>query len=424
MVRVLVIAGALLVVAQVHRAGGGVISSELNRAFGLGGAEIGVVVGTMALASAVAQVPMGLAFDRYGTRRTTAALALIAAAGTATFAVAGGGAGLALGRFLIGVGFGGAITAVMLLAMRWAPREHFATVAASVIASASLLGGLLGTAPLAFALRHLGWTSTFGAIALLTLLGAGLASAMIRDAPEGDGGHPPGRESLLEGLRGLGAILADRALRPLLIMGVSTIAPFACVGGLWAGPYLQEVHGQSGAQASVVLLGLVVAYNLGTLAYGPLDRWFGTHKGVIVTGAALSGLCLAVLAVWPRLPLWPAVLVLHLAMVAMPFYVTLTAQVREFVPAQRLGRAITSLYLFGLTAAFLAQWLTGLLVGLTAEPGRIGSPLGYRLVFAFLAALLLGTLLIYRRAPERRVTAGAQAAATPHSSKPRSAAGS
>lgn len=424
MVRVLVIAGALLVVAQVHRAGGGVISSELNRAFGLGGAEIGVVVGTMALASAVAQVPMGLAFDRYGTRRTTAALALIAAAGTATFAVAGGGAGLALGRFLIGVGFGGAITAVMLLAMRWAPREHFATIAASVIASASLLGGLLGTAPLAFALGHLGWTSTFGAIALLTLLGAGLASAMIRDAPEGDGGHPPGRESLLEGLRGLGAILADRALRPLLIMGVCTIAPFACVGGLWAGPYLQEVHGQSGAQASVVLLGLVVAYNLGTLAYGPLDRWFGTHKGVIVTGAALSGLCLAVLAVWPRLPLWPAVLVLHLAMVAMPFYVTLTAQVREFVPAQRLGRAITSLYLFGLTAAFLAQWLTGLLVGLTAEPGRIGSPLGYRLVFAFLAALLLGTLLIYRRAPERRVTAGAQAAATPHSSKPRSAAGS
>ena len=108
-----------------------------------------------------------------GTRRTTAALALIAVGGTATFPLAGGGAGLALGRFLIGTGFGGAITAVMLLAMRWAPRERFATVVASVIASASLLGGLLGTAPLAFALQHLGWPSTFGTIALLTLFGAG-----------------------------------------------------------------------------------------------------------------------------------------------------------------------------------------------------------------------------------------------------------
>jgi predicted MFS family arabinose efflux permease len=403
MVRVLAVAGALLVVAQLHRAGGGVISSELNAAFGLGGAEIGVVIGTMALASAIAQLPMGLAFDRYGIRRTTAAFTLVALAGTLVFAFAGDAAGLAAGRFLIGLGFGGPITVVMLLAMRWAPRERFATVAASVIASASLLGGLLGTAPLALALQRLGWGTTFGAIALLTLLGAGLVFALIRDAPADDPAPAPGPESLLDSLRGLRALLVDPGLRPVLIMGVCTIAPFACVGALWAGPYLQDVHGLDREQASFVLLGLVVAYNLGTLGYGPLDRWFGTHKGVIVAGAGASGLCLALLALWPRLPLWAAVLVLHLAMVVMPFYVTLTAQIRDLVPLHRLGRAITSLYLFGLSAACLAQWLTGLLVGLSAEPGRIGSPLGYRLVFGFLALILLGALLIYRRAPRYRV---------------------
>jgi MFS family permease len=397
MVRVLAVAGALLVIAQVHRAGGGVISSELNAAFRLGGAEIGVVIGTMVLASAIAQLPMGLAFDRYGTRRTTAALAVIAAAGTLAFAFADGRAGLALGRFLIGTGFGGAITAVMLLAMRWAPRERAATVAAAVIAGASLLGGLLGTAPLALALQRLGWAPTFAAIALLTLLGAALALAMIRDAPA----HlAPAPESLLDGLRGLHAILVDPTLRPVLIMGVCTIAPFACVGALWAGPYLQDVHGLDREQASFVLLGLVVTYNLGTLGYGPLERRFGTHKGVVVVGAGASGLCLALLALWPRIPIWAAVLFLHLAMVVMPFYVTLTAQLRELVPPDRLGRAITSLYLFGLSAAFLAQWLTGLLVGLSAEAGRIGSPLGYRLAFGFLAMILLAALLIYRRAPE------------------------
>jgi MFS family permease len=424
MVRVLAVAGALLVVAQLHRAGGGVISSELNRAFGLGAADIGVVIGAMMLASAVVRVPMGLALDRYGTRRTTAAFTLVALAGTLVFARAGDAAGLAAGRFLIGLGFGGPITVIMLLAMRWAPRERFATVAASVIAAASLLGGLLGTAPLAFVLQRLGWTSTFGAVALLTLLGAGLVFAVVRDAPEDDPAPAPGPESLLNSLRGLRAILLDAGLRPLLIMGVCTIAPFACVGGLWAGPYLQDVHGLDREQASFVLLGLVVTYNLGTLGYGPLDRSFGTRKGVIVAGGGLSALCLAALAVWPQPPLWPALVVLHLAVLAMPFYVTLTGQVREFVPPHRLGRAITSLYLFGLSAAFLAQWLTGLLVGLSAEPGRIGSPLGYRLVFAFLAAMLLGTLLIYRQAPERRVATDAAAPPAPHSSEPRSAAGS
>jgi predicted MFS family arabinose efflux permease len=403
MIRGLVVAGALLVVAQLHRAGGGVISSELNRAFGLSAADIGVVIGAMMLASAVIQVPMGLAFDRYGTRRTTAAFTLVALAGTLAFALAGDAAGLAAGRFLIGIGFGGPITVIMLLAMRWAPRERFATVAASVIASASLLGGLLGTAPLAFALQRLGWAATFGAIALLTLCGAGLVFALVRDAPADDPAPAPGPESLLDSLRGLRALLVDAGLRPVLIIGVCTIAPFACVAGLWAGPYLQDVHGLDRTQASFALLGLVVAYNLGTLGYGPLDRAFGTHKGVIVAGAGLSALGLAALALWPQPPLWPAIVILHLAVLAMPFYVTLTGQVREVVPPQRLGRAITSLYLSGLSAAFLAQWLTGLLVGLTADAGRIGSPLGYRLVFGFLAIMLCGTLLVYRRAPEGRM---------------------
>jgi predicted MFS family arabinose efflux permease len=405
MFRVLAVAGALLVLAQLHRAGGGVISSELDRTFGLGGTEIGVVIGTMMLASALAQLPMGLAFDRFGTRRTAAALALVALAGTLVFANAASGAGLALGRFLIGTGFGGVIAAIMLLAVRWAPRERFATVAASAIASASLLGGLLGTAPLAFALQRLGWMPTFSAIALLTLLAAALVLTVVRDAPDGDIARSHGAESLVESLKGLCAILADRALRPLLLMGVCTIAPFACVGGLWAGPYVQDVHGLDREQASFVLLGLVVAYNLGTLGYGPLDRRFGTQRGVVMTGATLAALCLAALALAPQPPFWVAVLVLHLAMAVMPFYVTLTAQMRDLVPPQRIGRAITSLYLFGLSGAFLAQWLTGFLVGLTADGSRIGSALGYRLVFGFIVLMLLAALLVYRRAPGRPLPA-------------------
>jgi predicted MFS family arabinose efflux permease len=402
MMRVLAVAGALLVVAQLHRAGGGVISSELHRSFGLGGTEIGVVIGAMMLASAVAQVPMGLAFDRFGTRRTAAALAVVALAGTVVFGSAGSSAGLALGRFLIGIGFGGAITVVMLLAMRWAPRERFASVAATAIASASLIGGLVGTAPLALALERLGWTATFGAIALLTALAALLVLLIVRDAPEAGRMRPQRTESLRESLRGLGAILGDARLRPLLIMGVCTIVPFSCIGGLWAGPYLQDVHGLDREGASFVLLGLVAAYNFGTLGYGRLDRRFGAHREVVIAGAGLSALCLALLAIAPRPPFWAAVLLLHLAMVVMPFYVTLTAQMRDLVPPERIGRAITSIYLFGLSGAFLAQWLTGILVSSMAEAGRIGSAAGYRLVFAFVALILLAALLVYRRAPERR----------------------
>jgi MFS family permease len=129
----------------------------------------------------------------------------------------------------------------------------------------------------------------------------------------------------------------------------------------------------------------------------------------VIAGAGVSALCLAVLAVAPRPPLWAAVLVLHLAMIVMPFYVTLTTQMRDLVPAQRIGRAITSLYLFGLSGGFLAQWLTGILVGSMADAGRIGSASGYRLVFAFVALILVGALVPYCRTPKRQTTSAAPA---------------
>jgi len=82
MLRVLTVAGALLVIAQLHRASGGVVSSALNQTFGLGAPDIGLVIGAMMLASAVVQLPAGLAFDRFGTRSTVSAMALVALLGS------------------------------------------------------------------------------------------------------------------------------------------------------------------------------------------------------------------------------------------------------------------------------------------------------------------------------------------------------
>lgn len=401
MLRVLSVAGSLLVIAQLHRGSGGVVSPELNRIFDLGAAEIGFVIGAMMLASALVQVPAGLAFDRFGTRRTVSALALVALLGSVLFATADGFVGLAIARFLIGTGFAGAVTGIMLLAMHWAPPERYATVASTVLATSSLFGGLLATTPLALALAAFGWTPTYLVVAGACALAIALAYAVIRDAPAGVTVRRAGHESLADSVLGLGALLGDADLRRIFAMAACTIAPFACTGALWAGPYLQDVHGLGRDQASYVLLGMALMLNLGTLAYGPLDRWSGSRRGVVRAGAGASLLLLAGLALLPRPPLWLAVSLLLGIALASPFYVTLTAHGRSFVPLERAGRLITTINLSALAAAFAAQWLCGLLVGLTGGSAGLGSPLGYRLVFGFLAALLAGALLIYRAAPER-----------------------
>jgi predicted MFS family arabinose efflux permease len=390
----------LLVTAQMHRFGGGVIAGELHRVFDLTPVAIGLVMGAMPLASALVQVPMGLAFDRFGPRRTISTTTVIGLIGTLVLALANGAVGLALGRFLVGAGLSAVVTGLLLLTMRWAPPERYASVAATVMATASMVGGLVATVPLGFVLQHAGWRPTFLGMTLITLVVIGLCYAVIRDGPPGSDVRSARGESLADSLRGLIEVLADANVRRIMVMATCVIAPFMCVGGLWAGPYLQVVHGLDPVQASWVLLAMITTANVGTFFYGPLDRRLGGRRKVVLGGATATMIMLLALALWPAPGLGLAIAMFLLFALATPFYVTLTAHSRSFVAIERTGRVLTTLNLFALGSAFAAQWITGFLVELPGGSTGLGSEQGFRLAFGFLALMLLGAILVYRRAPE------------------------
>jgi hypothetical protein len=73
------------------------------------------------------------------------------------------------------------------------------------------------------------------------------------------------------------------------------------------------------------------------------------------------------------------------------------------VAVERTGRVLTTINLFALGSAFVAQWLTGLLVALPGGGDGLGTEAGFRLAFGFLALMLLGAIVVYRPAPERPV---------------------
>jgi predicted MFS family arabinose efflux permease len=400
LLRVMLIAGGLLVAAQMHRMGGGVIAADLGVRFGFSGAEVGLIMGAMFFASALGQIPTGLAFDRFGPRLTVAVTTLIGLGGTVVLAQSESLHGLFLGRFLIGLGFAGVVTAILLLTMRWVPAERFSTVAARVLALANITGALIATVPLAQALSWFGWRATFLVVALGTALVWALIVGFVRDAP-GPQGKVRSGETLLESMRALRRLLGDPDLRRALVMGFCAIAPFICVGGLWAGPYLRQVHGLSETGMSWVLLSMMVLLNLSTLGYGPLDRMLNSRKMVVLAGAALTTAALAALALIPEPGFWQALILLHLVALGSPFYVTLAAHCRAFAPEAQAGRVIALLNLLALTGAFGGQWITGLLVSAFADTGETGSSLSYRAAFGFVALLVLAPALVYARAPDR-----------------------
>lgn len=69
---------ALFATGQFNRFSGGVIAPELMHDLGLSAVAVSVVIAVLFLASALAQVPIGIALDRWGPRRTVV-VAVIAA---------------------------------------------------------------------------------------------------------------------------------------------------------------------------------------------------------------------------------------------------------------------------------------------------------------------------------------------------------
>src|ERR1700751_1254616 len=59
----------------------------LSQEFGLSGANLGALTGLYFLWFAVAQTPSGLLLDRFGPRRATAGLLLVASAGALMFGI-------------------------------------------------------------------------------------------------------------------------------------------------------------------------------------------------------------------------------------------------------------------------------------------------------------------------------------------------
>jgi predicted MFS family arabinose efflux permease len=185
----------------------------------------------------------------------------------------------------------------------------------------------------------------------------------------------------------------------VLAMHFFAYATMLTVLGVWAGPYLYDVHKLDAVARGNVLLAMGVAQILGILAYGPMDRLLRSRKKVVLGGAATSTALLLVMALLPQPPLWLTIGLLSAFCFFCAFGTTIVAQGRALFPDRLAGR--------GVTTVNMAQCL-----GLTVLPAGMGyivegfgnSDLAYRVSFAALGAGLVLGALVYLRARDSATT--------------------
>lgn len=358
-----------------------VIAKDLVRDFGLAPADLGWLTSAYFLAFALAQLPLGVALDRFGPRRCATALMCVAAAGALVFGVARDLATLTAGRALIGLGVSAGLMGSIKAFTLWFPRERLTALNGWMIGIGSI-GTLSATAPVEAALGPLGWRSLFVALAALSLAAAALIFFAV---PERE---PPGRaEAWGEQFRAVGRIYARLDFWRLAAPLVLSQASFQALQGLWFAPWLADVHGLGRRAAADALFVSALAYLVASVSLGRLAEALGRRgvsqlrlyqAGMLVTAAAFAPLALGVRSgVLAVLALFAAA-----SIAAIIAYSLLT----QLVPAAQTGRVTTAsnLLLFGTSFAF--QWGIGAVLGMWPASAGQYHPEAYRAAFGLLLA--------------------------------------
>jgi len=380
--------------SYIFRVVNAVAGPALVRDIGVDAASLGLLTSTYFLTFAAAQVPLGIALDRYGPRLVEAILLVVAGAGALVFALSDNLWGLIIGRSLIGLGVSAALMGAfkafsMSLPMARLPKIN------GIHLAAGALGALAGGMPADMMMQAYGWRGLFLTLAALSFVAAGLI-AVFGPRWRGD----PAGDRLAVQVRAVGTILTDPVFLRIALFAVPSQATALAVLGLWAGPWLRDVQGLTPAAAAATLSVMAIAMMAGFLGFGTVASR-AAHRGLPPLYIAVGGMvafmvaqaAIIVAPVQFGVVTWCAYALFGTGGVLM--FPVLTGA----YPVHLSGRVNTALNFLMFVGSFLIQWLIG--VAIVRFAPALGLKGVFDAVFAILLALqVAGLAFLLLRRPE------------------------
>ncbi len=387
---------SIYMISQFLRNSVGVIAPNLAAEIGLSASEIGLLASSFFITFAAAQLPLGVALDRFGPRRCMLVCAAIVIVASGVFASATTPFELIAGRALLGLGSSCYLMAPLALYARRYPPDRFAMLAGIQLGVGSI-GALLATAPLAYSTAAIGWRMTFALVGAIMLVGAILILLVIRD-DAADKEHAAHTETFGESFAGIVEAIRAPSVWRLFVLHLAAYSSFATIIGLWGGPYLTHVYGYDLRGRGDMLLLAAVAQVLAMMLWGHTDRLLRSYKIPVLAGSLATAFVLALAAIVGAFSTWQLI-VWFTALGALCAYTpVLIAHGKSLFEPRLVGRGISILNMGTMGGAFLTQALTGFVMDLFPAEGGVYPLAAYRTVFAFQALILLLACTTYIKA--------------------------
>jgi len=397
------VCAGLFGLGQFHRMSGAVIMPPIADDLDIAVESLGIAAAALFFASALAQIPIGMMLDRFGSRKVICSTAILAVIGSLLLANAEDFHDILLARILIGLGYSATMMSSYVLFAKWFPPAKFATVASWLMASSSF-GAVMASAPLAFSIDLFGWRSPFVVVAIITLLMILIGILVIRDTPSDYVESDEKPTTMGQSIRGYVRVLKHPRFFNLLAMGFVAYGPAVALIGMWGGPYLDTKYGLNGTERGNILLMMAIVVPIGALFFGPMDRIFKSRKRIVYTAVTSELIAFSILGFSDDLPIWALTALFVYIAFAQQYYVVLAAQCRASFPDYLVGRANSTLNLISITGVGFLQTMFGWILSISSENG-------YEHCFLFVAGLLVTSMLIYSRSSEKMYHRPASAAA-------------
>lgn len=394
--------GAAYIVSMFLRNSVGVLAPDLAQSLTLTAPQIALISSIYFFAFVAAQIPIGVVIDRYGPKRCMLVCAVVTVASTLLFAGATNFATMVAARVLMGLGTSCFLMAPLTLYARTFPPDRFALLT-GIQLGVGALGGMIATAPLAYASAAIGWRASFAVVAGATAAISLLILALIHN----DRDHRPADapvETLGEAVRGVAQAWRCPDVGRLFVLNLTAYSSYVLIVGLWGGPYLTHVYGFSLTERGALLFIPALTQVLGMMAWGASERLFRGYKLAVYLGSGSTTALMLIVGITGRLP-EPALWAWFIAFGACAaFTPVVIAHGKALFPPALVGRGMTLLNMGFMGGGFVSQLVSGYVINLfPAEDGAYPTA-AYQAIFLLQAGFSLLGLMVYHgsRDPKRK----------------------
>lgn len=371
-------------ISYFYRNANAIIQSNLVDELGLGPADLGLLTSAYFFSFALFQLPLGILLDRYGPRRTEAALLLFAALGAWIFSNAETSTGLVLGRLLIGLGVSSCLMAAFKAFVIWFQSERLPMINGMQMVAGGL-GALGATTPLQNVLYIIGWRDVFLVLSIITVFASFFLWFVLPEHHSSAEQKPDFKTQLQEMVK----VFRSPVFWSIAPLTTISSGAFLAIHGLWIKPWLRDVADLGEQESSQLLFSMTLSVIMGYFLLGifaeRLSRFFNMRPiSVGVFGMILFSLSQFSLAFgWVSSPILLVSLLGFLGTSNILIY----AGLFQIFPKNYSGRVSTILNVQVFMGAFIIQWGIGEIIELWSVSEKGYDPASYSFAIGGLALL-------------------------------------